>query len=258
MDYKHGRKNQWRRRSWREIAKRVENKKDARVLYLAGRQDLDRSVAIKKGFQPDNLFAVDNCPGVVEELRKRRCNAICGDVFDVAIAGRDFFNVLYLDLTGGVSLKLHVFFELLILSSVVDRVVLLNLLNGRDRYSNKFKEVYKDEVKCRAELAYGFLLKLFHECVVERVSTLRFQDQRYHDLMKEMLSPVVGVYKGKKSSFSTLVFTLPAIFEVDFQKEIKRGEAFKIVDKKFVRKLAAAKAVAKMRRSGKLPGSPRW
>jgi len=88
-NYKVGSKNNWRRRMWNQAVRRLRHKgvriSEARVLYLSGEQDLDRPVALSKGFDEANLFAVDRSKDVVASLRRRGVIAICGNfvhVFD--------------------------------------------------------------------------------------------------------------------------------------------------------------------------------
>jgi hypothetical protein len=59
-DYDVGRKNHWRRTIWNEILRRTAGQeKQNVVLYLAGPQDLDRTVALQKGVPDQNLVAID-------------------------------------------------------------------------------------------------------------------------------------------------------------------------------------------------------
>jgi hypothetical protein len=70
MNYKFGTKANWRRWQWNRIVERLAVPvRDAVVVYLAGPEDLDRPVALSKGFRPDNLIAVDRDGDVVKQLR---------------------------------------------------------------------------------------------------------------------------------------------------------------------------------------------
>lgn len=60
-NYNFDEKNKWRIWNWNRIRERLTCKpRDALVLYLAGPQDLDRAVAMRKGFDPLNMIAVEN------------------------------------------------------------------------------------------------------------------------------------------------------------------------------------------------------
>lgn len=76
--YEFGAKNHWRRTIWNEIAKRVDNRRKAIAIYLPGKEDLDRSIAISKGFKPMNLIGIDRDASVVEKLRSEKKLIICG------------------------------------------------------------------------------------------------------------------------------------------------------------------------------------
>lgn len=65
-------KNNWRGQVWNELSERVPvHPSQAVVIYLAGREDLDRPCAIKRGFHGNNLIAVETDPEVCKLLRKR-------------------------------------------------------------------------------------------------------------------------------------------------------------------------------------------
>lgn len=83
MNYKFGRKNQWRNRVWRMVAESMPNPRRATVLYLASDQDLDRDVAIRCGFAHANLIAVDMDRRKIDVLRSRGVSAVCGKLDDI-------------------------------------------------------------------------------------------------------------------------------------------------------------------------------
>jgi len=72
--YKFGQKNNWRRWAWNRIARTLlrsgVHPSEAIGIYLPGKQDLDRDVALSKGFLPDNLIPVDMDRSTIESLRK--------------------------------------------------------------------------------------------------------------------------------------------------------------------------------------------
>ena len=75
INYKNGRKNNWRRTVFNQVSARV-SARDAIVVYLPGPQDLDRQVLCEKGFSPNNLIAVDKDRNVVASLRSKNKVAI--------------------------------------------------------------------------------------------------------------------------------------------------------------------------------------
>lgn len=82
--YKFGNKNNWRRWVWNRICEKYKrSKKDSIIVYLAGTEDLDRKIAIEKGFKSHNMIAIDRNEEVVKTLREKGVIAIHGDLFEV-------------------------------------------------------------------------------------------------------------------------------------------------------------------------------
>ena len=81
--YKNGQKNNWRRTVWNEIADRVENRRDAVVVYWPGPRDLDRPEAIRRGFRASNLIGIDTDETIVQARRAAGAIMIHGDLQSV-------------------------------------------------------------------------------------------------------------------------------------------------------------------------------
>lgn len=82
--YKFGDKNNWRRWVWNRICERLTKpRRDAVVVYLPGKEDLDRKVAVERGFSPYNLIAVDRSPSVVSIMKAKGALCIEGNLIDV-------------------------------------------------------------------------------------------------------------------------------------------------------------------------------
>lgn len=82
-DYKFGPKNNWRRWLWNRIIERLSvPPKDATVLYLAGEADRDRDEALRRGFQPNNLIAVERDQSVIAKLRAKGVLVVDADFVD--------------------------------------------------------------------------------------------------------------------------------------------------------------------------------
>lgn len=137
-DYKFGQKNNWRRWLWNNIVKRKIDKplKECLVLYLAGESDLDRKVAVEKGFHPNNLIAVEKDKQVVKSLRDRGVICIHGDFIEVLKA---FYwtdatiDVLIADFCGGFTNKNTKMIDALCAKYLPKQsLVALNLLRGRE------------------------------------------------------------------------------------------------------------------------------
>lgn len=80
VEYKNGPKNQWRRTLWNAIADATPDRRNELVLYLPGSKDLDRPEAVRRGFLPANMIAVERSPAVASELRQRGVTVIQSDL----------------------------------------------------------------------------------------------------------------------------------------------------------------------------------
>lgn len=135
VNYKNGRKNQWRRTAWNEIAKHVKNKRDAVVLYLPGSTDLDRPEAIRRGFKPANLIAVERDRAVARKLRAQGVTTIVGSLNAVLASwppDREVA-VVVADLQSGYTFDVEVLSTLCTVHPALGNCcLLLNMQRGRD------------------------------------------------------------------------------------------------------------------------------
>jgi hypothetical protein len=152
-NYKFGPKNNWRRTMWNKIKERLLMRpENAVVLYMAGRDDLDRDVAISKGFKHHNLIAVEKDAEVVKILRRQGKLAIHANLIDVLAAWQNLqIGVVFADICCGITPStielLYSFFQNPDLS---DSVVAVNLLKGRDSYSNHLRQFIGESHRGRA------------------------------------------------------------------------------------------------------------
>ena len=84
-DYTRKPKEEWRRWVWNRVTERIpkvardgSRRADATVLYLVGPNDLDREVALSKGFRGFNVIAVDIDEECIVKVRKAHNLGICG------------------------------------------------------------------------------------------------------------------------------------------------------------------------------------
>ena len=144
LDYKFGNKNQWRRRLWNQIRARCAvPTRDAIVLYLAGKDDLDRKEAIRRGFLPKNMIAVDRDPRAIRSLRANGAIGINANFCDV-MAGwnrtRDV-HVVLADFCCGFDVSVVLPLAVAIMMpSFGNCVIAANFLRGRDSSSNWYRE----------------------------------------------------------------------------------------------------------------------
>ena len=76
-------KNNAREWKWKRIADRIVDRANALILYLAGSEDLDRREAIKRGFSPNNLIAIEISKASVDILRSRKVITIPGKLHEI-------------------------------------------------------------------------------------------------------------------------------------------------------------------------------
>lgn len=148
MHYKFGQKNHWRRTMWNKIVERLEvPTRDAIVVYLGGRNDLDRDVALSKGFRHENLIFVDKSKDVVVDQRKKGTIAIAGDFAETiySLPPSLRVHVVFGDFCRGLSPE---FFDLLYKSQWAPRlansVFAFNFLRGRDPQWNQWRRWFSD------------------------------------------------------------------------------------------------------------------
>lgn len=137
-NYRFGQKNNWRRRVWNEISRRVKDKKNARILYLAGEQNLDALVAEEKGYDARNMIAIEIDKKRTESLRKQGVTTICGSIMDVLHAWptKHKVDVVIADFCFGFESSSIDIYDSLSSPALVDSVVLINFQRGRDKSTN--------------------------------------------------------------------------------------------------------------------------
>jgi hypothetical protein len=131
-------KKKWRKLVWKDIARRVNNKRKARVIYLAGEQDLDRDMALNHGFKGQNMIAVEIDKPRVKALRKKGVNTIHGNLMDVLHSwpNNHKVDVVVADFCFGFEQTSVDLYDSLATDALKDACVLINFMRGRDASSN--------------------------------------------------------------------------------------------------------------------------
>jgi hypothetical protein len=125
------------------IARLPVRPREALVLYLAGREDLDRVVLVGKGFHPHNLIAIERDASTVRALRQKGVLTVEGEFIeavravssrrDVQVVAGDFgcapYNAEFI--AGLVQLFLN--------PSLRESVFVFNFLRGRDSATNDLR-----------------------------------------------------------------------------------------------------------------------
>lgn len=221
-DYKNGTKNNWRRWQWNQIAARVRDRRNAVVLYLASDQDLDRRVAVSKGFNPNNLIAVDIDQSKVDRLRAAGKLAIHGELASVcAYFGGERIDVVAADLCCGITKRGAILMD--VISHFVPikpgGVVAVNLLRGRDAYLNAANAAMVSHYgKSEKHRGKSWIRQVIHNAAwhAQKIGGLRCEDGGAADFFS-ICSWIYGEYrpsffsynskiKNDRGGFSTQVF----------------------------------------------------
>lgn len=154
--YKVGTKNNWRRWCWGKVDDHVEDKQLSTILYLAGPDDLDREVALSKGFHPRCLIGVDAEDDHVRAVRRgdpyNGPGVAVGDDLSALIAAwpEDWhIDAILADYCAGLGRSPDALLNACAASAAVDTDTLLvcNLQRGRDPYSNKLRKALYETVE---------------------------------------------------------------------------------------------------------------
>lgn len=144
MDYDFGQKRNWRRWLWNRISERA--KMEGLILYLPSREDLDRDLALARGFKNGNLIGVERDASALTALRRSGVLAIHGDIFDAALSllssGKKI-SVVNADLTRGLAIRDGArIIDLLTHPKSVGMTIAVNLQRGRDPEINPHRDIF--------------------------------------------------------------------------------------------------------------------
>lgn len=140
--YKFGRKNNWRRQVWNEIKRRVKDRKNARILYLAGPQNADVTVAVSKGFDAANMIAVEADEVRAKALRSMGVNCVPADLNDVCFSwpSKHKVDVVVADFCQGLVGSTASIMNAMQRYPFQDAKLLVNMQRGRDAWSNPIRK----------------------------------------------------------------------------------------------------------------------
>jgi|3_EtaG_2_1085321.scaffolds.fasta_scaffold02708_6 hypothetical protein len=267
--YKFGRKNNWRRWSWNAIKERLPvSPINAVGLYLAGSDDLDRPVAISKGFKEENLIAVDVNALAVTKLRKQKRIALNLEISHVIGNWRNpKLSFVSADLCSGLTAHSENLLKSFLYSTGVEDhcVIALNMLRGRDDtdwlkyYKNKlstcdrnsFFEASRDlvpnpfgQIELHRGVAVVLTLMDVFMNLAKKTSLLSEDKSTSIRQMSGILikmNPTFNSYKSKKLTMDSVVFVWPLHGPwLDYKPKTQKDTAAK-------RQIAAMKAIRTMR-----------
>lgn len=144
LNYDFDTKNHWRRTVWNALLRRL-NRRHKReiVIYLAGVEDLDRTVALEKGVPWHNLIAVEKDKTAFDRLRAAGVPVIRGDLLDVLREWPDNKPVcaIHADYCCGLEFENINLYNMLERPALRRAVMCVNLQRGRDPWSNDIRTI---------------------------------------------------------------------------------------------------------------------
>jgi hypothetical protein len=194
------------------------------VLYLADKNDLDRSVALSKGFKNENLIAVNWNEEICRSIRASGNPAICGDLSAIVYAW-DYtihppLGVIVADLMCGLNARAMEFLgACLSLSLPLWPCISVNLLRGRDAESNQHRALCNEKNR-----AMAFIVGL-RDSLIEALRIM-YADQVFTetDLVYTAVQGISPLqFRSYKSTtgvvMDSCVFTMPRIVRLVTLKE---------------------------------------
>lgn len=290
--YKYGPKNNWRRWQWNRISERITIPTiDAIVLYLAGKDDLDRAIAVEHGFSPSNLIAIDREEEVVKHLRGKGALCLKGDFLTVVRAcwfSKMRPNVLIADFCGGLSEDISMvttmsLFDVYQGLLADDAVISINMMRGRDKgfLMDNYKKVKNRHrgviiVEHFVETLYHSLLEVC--CNMPNGMRNLVTKESCLKLIKANMFPEMNSYRGERGNFymDSVIFKPFAFIQKGVKSDdgcgyehldprVRKGgyydkekiETFRQELGDVVGQINAIMAVRTMRLNGTLSASPR-
>lgn len=274
--YLRGQKTNWRRRIWNEISERVKDRTHARVLYLSAVADKDRACAVSKGFNPNNLIAVDIDKDVVSKIRHEGKIAVHGNLLDVISAwpASSPISVVVADMMSGfsqtvISLIVELWYSG---ATTEDTVVVINMLRGRDgkvgmevienhREACGTQDTHRGRAVTRCHIAE--VLFLYAESKGMHVNQLtEAEGDLCSRWVLQRIAPKYDTYRSAAGNqrFDTIIYNNNAI-NIKQKTSLLR---LKDISQKYPQvakarlSIRAALAVQSARNSGTLSPAPRW
>lgn len=224
MDYDFGQKRHWRRWVWNRIAERTGSPREAICVYLPGATDLDRPLALERGFLSANLIGVERNDQALDQLRGSGVLTIDGDLFRAveAVAYKRPVSVVFADLCCGLTVPTWSWLSMAMnLPNLQHATFIFNLLRGRDQQSGPIRELMSDEAfigKHRGKMLLHWLLStraMKHaEVMVANGGWPDIDMERVDKGYAKMLSTSNAAFNSYRSTagnqvFDTVVFKNP-------------------------------------------------
>lgn len=243
-DYGFGNKNQWNRWFWNRVDELLMvDKWDARVMYLAGPRDHDRTMALRHGFRPENLLAIDRDKNNVQRIKDAGGLAIDADLkLVVENWSKDPVHVFIADYCCGLTPEVADTLTLLFQKpEFAECVCVVNMLRGRD--TNHWSEIpvnlpllespatawkwmqsgsfFPDRIKARKHRGEALFWEVIGRAFFTAASVMEFRTRDFYNTCNLFLNhcclPQFNNYKsesdgGAVSCFDSVVFRNPSLY----------------------------------------------
>lgn len=156
VNYDNARKENWRNWQWNLIEKWIKKRgirrRDARILYLRGKEPADYETALDRGFKRHNLFAIDTVKDRVRDARNHGENCIFGNINDMARRGYLLdADCIIADFCAGMKRHVQEFSSLMRCNNLIEKkksvLLCVNLQRGRDPEWSEMNETYQREIR---------------------------------------------------------------------------------------------------------------
>lgn len=214
-DYKFGNKNNWRRWNWNRIEERISvPKKEAKILYLAGENNLDMQEASRRGFNCRNMIAIERDKALAEELRSCSVTTFNGTLREaIRNWGGEKIDVVIGDyccgLNSDVSAQVSDNFWLPCFS---DCVFSINLLRGRETLSEEMRSHISNNSKHRGQSFAGLVCGVSHFLCTKREDFISIDAPKITDeIIRSRGNFAYNEYRSGNLFFDSTVYLNPSL-----------------------------------------------
>ena len=245
-DYKFGNKNNWRRWAWNRIDEMLPvPKKEALVLYLPGKDNLELPMLLERGYKKHNLIGVEKNSKNVQLLRKSGMLCLSGDIMDAVLSFPPDrkLDVVFGDFCSGIKLNaVASMVEMFFFLNLRSTIFAFNFQRGRDGESEKQRSSII-HITSQCEKQFGikklhrgcqFLaiclenfagLNIIHHKNELKKNNISFRDAHaafYRKISKDRVEPAYNQYRSEFcdeiTGRRTVVFFDSVIFKNPFEK----------------------------------------
>lgn len=258
--YKFRNKNNWRKWAWNQIRDRVDTPSEEVILYLADEYDLDRPVALSKGFKHYNLIAINKDKEICETLRGQKKIAMHGDLVSLLLSWDKISTlqptVVFADLCGTINTAIDVTIASLSMK-YPPKVLVLNMIKGREtrggfgsffvRRMNKTVGKPIDRAVALLPILQGIIGEYFFGFSSLSKNWTKKECALVYNMMLEQMVPNWRAYKSVNGSvMNSIAFSIPTDLFIGTSEKHPLLNQYKYSNK-LTRQISANLAIRTMR-----------